>query len=306
MTAELSPDETSCTVRTRSVPAGFNLCATIAPTAWSRGRWPDHDWIAGSYIWAGRESGQLRHRIVRQTCSNQLEIHGDADQDLDDLWISQNLGTSQKLPEFSDPIVRDLRVKLSGLYLSSAGSLFQGIIDCIVGQSISVAAAATMQRRLYALFSEGMEIGSRTYYPAPHPYQLAETPVALIRSVGVTWRRAEAIVAAGKARLSGEIPDDKSARDNPDFTRMALMALPLVGRWTAESALLWGIGTIDAFPSGDIALLRAVRDQYDFPAATLNDLEKISDKWSPARGYASRLLWTSMLGIAPDDPFDCT
>lgn len=38
-----------------------------------------------------------------------------------------------------------------------------------------------------------------------------------------------------------------------------LRKLPLVGPWTAASALLWGLGEPDAYPRGDVALLRPGR-----------------------------------------------
>jgi DNA-3-methyladenine glycosylase II len=76
------------------------------------------------------------------------------------------------------------------------------------------------------------------------------------------------------------------------------MELPLVGRWTAESALLWGVGAPDAHPSGDIALLRAVRNAYGLPEMTLKDLDVLSEAWRPARAIAARLLWTELLGVA--------
>src|SRR3712207_6971184 len=43
--------------------------------------------------------------------------------------------------------------------------------------------------------------------------------------------------------------------------------------WTAESTLLWGLGAADAFPTGDVALLRAARVAYGRPELDLRGLE---------------------------------
>jgi 3-methyladenine DNA glycosylase/8-oxoguanine DNA glycosylase len=178
--------------------------------------------------------------------------------------------------------------------------LFEGLISSIAGQSISVAAAAVAQARLAALFHPGIEVAGRRFLPFPRVEQLAESEPAFIRQSGVTWRRAEAIVAAARAELAGQLPTAADANHDPDAARSALRALPLVGPWTAESALLWGLGAVDAHPTGDVALLRAVRLAYDRPEITLKELDTLADAWRPARAWAARLLWTNLLGPAAD------
>jgi AraC family transcriptional regulator of adaptative response / DNA-3-methyladenine glycosylase II len=167
---------------------------------------------------------------------------------------------------FNDPVVQALAGRFPGLRPYCDGSLFDGIVTAIVGQSISVAAAAVTQARLAALFAPPLVIGDREYFPLPRPDQLASATPALIRQSGVTMRRAEALGHAARALLDDQLPDDGQARRDPEGASRALQALPLVGRWTAESALLWGIGAPEAYPTGDIALLRAARQAYAQPA----------------------------------------
>ncbi len=77
-----------------------------------------------------------------------------------------------------------------------------------------------------------------------------------------------------------------------------LLRLPAVGPWTANSALLWGVGAPDAHPTGDVALLRAARAAFANPDLDLKGLDHRAETWRPARGWAARLLWTGLLGIA--------
>lgn len=84
------------------------------------------------------------------------------------------------------------------------------------------------------------------------------------------------------------------------MTIVELMKLPLVGRWTAESVVLWGVGAPNAHPTGDVALLRAARLAYERPDLTLKDLDVLAEQWQSARGLAARLLWTDLFGPAPD------
>ncbi len=77
-----------------------------------------------------------------------------------------------------------------------------------------------------------------------------------------------------------------------------LRHLPAVGPWTANSVLLWGVGAPDAYPTGDVALLRAARAAFDDPDLDLKGLDHRAEEWRPARAWAARLPWTDLLGIA--------
>jgi 3-methyladenine DNA glycosylase/8-oxoguanine DNA glycosylase len=195
-------------------------------------------------------------------------------------------------------VLAGVAASLPGLRPYAAGSLAEGLITSIVGQSISVAAAAVTEARLAALYHNGIDLHGRRFWPFPRLDQLAASDPALVRQSGVTWRRAEAIVAAAQAALEGRIPSSEQALGDPISARAALRSLRLVGPWTAESTLLWGIAAADAHPTGDVALLRAARLAYQRPEMTFRDLDRLADTWRPARGWAARYLWTALLGPA--------
>lgn len=282
------------------VDGAFSLAATCGPVAWARGRWPTVDWIDGALIWTGWEEGEIVSRVVRELLTDgvTLTIHGTARPEGDAAWANAVLGLSAIAPIGTDHVVEAARQRFSGLRAWTNGSLFDGLVSSIVGQSISVAAAAVTETRLSALFHEGLAIGERRFWPLPTAEMLASADPATIRQSGVTWRRAEALVAAGQASLAGRIPSDDEARHDPIAARTALRALPLVGPWTAESALLWGIGEADAYPAGDAALLRAARFAYQRSDLDHAGLNALAAGWSPSRGWAARLLWAELFGPA--------
>jgi DNA-3-methyladenine glycosylase II len=276
--------------------------------AWSGGRWPHQHWRGGELTvveWerepdAASSSGGWRigWRTIRHQDS-ELTVRGFASAGSAREWCVAALGLEQRCPPFQDPVVESHRRRFAGLRPLSEGNLFAGLVLSIVGQSISVAAAAVTSTRLAALFSPGLELDGRRFWPLPRPDQLATAEAALIRTSGVTWRRAEALVAAGRAAADDGLPDRIAAIAAPDEARAALRALPLVGPWTTESTLLWGVGLADAHVTGDVALLRAARRAYDRPELSMRDLDQLASGWRPARAWAARLLWADLLGIAP-------
>ena len=175
----------------------FDLARTVAPAWWARGRWPNVDARRGAFVWVGWEASQVAWRSVRQIDDQRLEIIGSRSTDLDVHWASAVLGASTAMPVFDDPIMAALARKHAGLRPWSAGSLFEGVVSSIVGQSISVAAAATTERRLCQRFNKGLHIDGREFWPPPRPEQLASSSAAFVRESGVTTKRAEALVAVG-------------------------------------------------------------------------------------------------------------
>jgi DNA-3-methyladenine glycosylase II len=159
-----------------------------------------------------------------------------------------------------------------------------------------VLAAAVVSARLAAYFHPGIEIAGRIFWPTPRPEDLASADVSRLRRTGVTWKRAEALIEAGQSALDGRLTEP--AGESVSEQRAMLRRLPLVGPWTAESALLWGVGEKDAFPMGDVALLRAARGAYGEPEMTMKELEAHSGSWSGHRAWASRLLWIDLFGPA--------
>ena len=255
------------------------------------------DWIDGRLIWVGWESDRVVWRSVRQQ-GDRLLVEGSAAAASDQLWAARTLGLGTPLPAFDDPVIRALAVRFSGLRPFNMGSLYVGLVGSIIGQSISVAAAAVAQTRLATLFSQPVTLAGRDFRPLPRPAQLAAAEPDLVRTCGVTNRRAAALVGIAGLAAAGALPGEQEAMRDPDGTERALRALPLVGPWTARSALLWGLGAADAFPTGDVALLRAARRAYAMPSLDLRGLETLGETWRPARGLAARLLWTDLLGTA--------
>ncbi len=284
--------------RSLIVPEGYSLAQTCAPVVWAKGRWPNTDWIAERFWWVGWEGDTVVWRVVSQdrTERSLLRFSGTAKPDGDQAWARAILGIGHEPPWFADPVMASVQSRLPGLRPFAAGNLFDGLVSAIVGQSISVTAAAVTECRLAALVHPGIMLADRIFYPMPRPDLLANAAPETIRQSGVTMRRAIALIAAAESHLQGRLLSSEEARQEPDLAREQLRRLPLVGPWTAESALLWGLGVPDAFPEGDAALLRAARVAYSDPDLTHDEVRVLAGSWKPVRAWAARYLWTHLLG----------
>jgi 3-methyladenine DNA glycosylase/8-oxoguanine DNA glycosylase len=143
------------------------------------------------------------------------------------------------------------------------------LVRTVLGQQVSIAAAAGLTSRIVAEFGESVpgEPGSGTDL---RTFPTAER-MAGVELSGMPRRRA-ALVAGVAAMVAERGIDDAGLS-------AALAALPGVGPWTRDYWALRVFDDPDAWPGTDLVLARA--------AAGLDH-----DRWRPWRGYASQHLWT--------------
>jgi len=152
---------------------------------------------------------------------------------------------------------------------------FPAILDAVVSQQLSVAAADAILARLQAA---GLAA----------PAAILAADDAAMRACGLSGPKIRSLRGIAAAGL-----DWVALRDLPDEEVAArLVALPGIGRWTADIYLNFALGRADAFASGDLALQEAARllyglDRRPSPRA----LEAMAEPWRPWRSVAARALW---------------
>lgn len=83
--------------------------------------------------------------------------------------------------------------------------------------------------------------------------------------------------------------DDAAARDR-------LLQIKGIGPWTADIYLLMALLRPDIWPSGDLALAKAVQKAKELPSRPGPEaLSDIAAQWKPWRAVAARILWHNYL-----------
>lgn len=237
------------------------------------------------------------HRIIRDRRVYVL----DSGQllELDGVLATRFLNPELEHAAFEDPVIAALSGQFAGLRPLNDGGLWEGLLTSITGQAVSLHSAAAFQRRLCAMLSAPVIAHDREFWALPGAEQVADCSLEHVKSIGLTGKRAQGLIDVAREVAMGNVPDPPT--DAIDDWMRDLTQLPMVGPWTAASALLWGIGHPDAYPKGDVALLRAARLAYDDAGMTMKELDAVSERWRPQRSIAARLLWTNLLGMGWDD-----
>ena len=174
-----------------------------------------------------------------------------------------------------------------GVRLPGAVDGFEIAVRAILGQQITVKAAATLARRFADAFGEPLETNDpRLVRLFPGPSAITDRTVDEIASLGIIATRAEAIIALAKEIQTGRLSLDHSASVNE--TMAALERLPGIGPWTAQYIAMRALSWPDAFPHPDVAVLKAMK------AKSRREALAQADNWRPWRAYAVLHLWRSL------------
>ncbi len=186
----------------------------------------------------------------------------------------------------NDPMLAAVIAARPGLRVPGAWDSFELAVRAILGQQVSVAGARTLAARLTNRFGrQAPEAVRGLSHLFPQPEDLAAADLAVI---GMPRARAKAIGALARAVIDD--PDLLLPFGTLEETQARLCALPGIGPWTAQYIAMRGLSMPDAFPTGDIGVLRALEDGGRRPTAKQADAA--AEHWRPWRAYAVLHLWT--------------
>lgn len=185
-----------------------------------------------------------------------------------------------------------------GLRVPGAWDGFELAVRAILGQQITVTAATLLAARIVRDWGEplppamaGVVAGLTHIFPSPERLagaDLSTLPMPQARS-------------AALATLAQAVAADPSIFDPRGDLPQAiarLKSLVGIGEWTAQYIAMRQLREPDAFPSGDIGLMRAMAGA-DGCRPTAGALQARAEAWRPWRAYAALHLWT---GEAMPDP----
>jgi len=187
-----------------------------------------------------------------------------------------------------DPVLRKVIDHIGPCLLRSQRHYFWALAEAIVSQQLSVAAAATIFRRLRHLYPT---------HRVPRPQDLLATPAGRLRAVGLSRQKVVYLKGLAEAAIDGRLPSRRLHALSDDEVVETLTRLHGIGRWTAEMFLIFVLTRLDIFPVDDLGLQKAIQRAYRLrrhpSAATMRRLAK---RWEPYRTVATWYLWASRDG----------
>ncbi|MET1755436.1 DNA-3-methyladenine glycosylase 2 family protein [Novosphingobium sp. RD2P27] len=154
------------------------------------------------------------------------------------------------------------------------------LLRTIVGQQVSVAAAASVWARLQALLGDELP-----------PDRLLAAEFDALRGCGLSRQKQGyarslcELVVAGTLDLENLPSDDEEAIAE-------LVQIKGIGRWSAEIYLLFAEGRPDIWPAGDLAVQAGLHKILGLPARpSEKETRALAEAWRPHRGAAAIFTW---------------
>ncbi|MCA1198813.1 DNA-3-methyladenine glycosylase 2 family protein [Sphingomonas sp. R647] len=157
---------------------------------------------------------------------------------------------------------------------------YETLLRTIVGQQVSVAAAASIWTKLAA------GVGDLT-----QPDIVAAASDEALRAAGLSRQKASYARSLAEEVSSGRL--DLTALPADDEEAIAqLVRVKGIGRWSAEIYLLFAEGRRDIWPAGDLAVqieIGRIMGHAERPSE--KQTRAIAEAWRPHRGAAAILAW---------------
>jgi DNA-3-methyladenine glycosylase II len=161
--------------------------------------------------------------------------------------------------------------------------LWSALVAQVIGQQISLAAAAAIRGRLQALGGGAL----------PTPEQLLALEDATLRGVGLSRAKALYLHDLAARLVDGRLDLARLEALDDDAARAEVMQSKGVGRFTADGVLLLTLRRVDIWPAADLALRRAVGWIWDLETApSLAEVDALGERFRPWRTLAAVYLLT--------------
>ena len=157
---------------------------------------------------------------------------------------------------------------------------YQTLLRAIVGQQVSVKAAASMWAKLTAAVGD-----------PPDPAALLAASDETLRSAGLSRQKASYARSLAEEVVSGRLDFARLPEDDEEAIA-ELVRVKGIGRWTAEVYLLFAEGRTDIWPAGDLAVqIETGRIMGLDGKPTEKRVRELAEAWRPHRGAFAIFTW---------------
>ena len=158
---------------------------------------------------------------------------------------------------------------------------FATLARIIVGQQVSVAAAASITRKLVDTLGGDLTAAS-----------VLNSPEEDLRGAGLSRQKVGYMQSLATAEASGQLSLTTLPRLSDDEATAAITAIKGFGEWSAHMYLMFSLGRPDIWPVGDLAVregFKRIQGLEDRPTAA--QLKPLGEPYRPYRSALAMLCW---------------
>ena len=184
----------------------------------------------------------------------------------------------------ADKTLGDIISQHKDYSITSRGEAYETLLRAIVGQQISVKAAASVWYKIVDLIK------------IIEPNKVLSTSKEKLKLCGLSKQKTQYILNISEHFKINNIIDDTYWEERTYLSVYEeLITIKGIGPWTAEMFGMFYLLEKDIFPLKDVGILRAMYQLYNNgERIDIDKIVKISDTWKPYRSVACWFLWRSI------------
>lgn len=178
--------------------------------------------------------------------------------------LERLLGLRSDLREFyrfaaSDARLGPLAQRFRGFKPPRFLTVFEALVNGIACQQITLTQGIRLLNALARTAGPALADREGTAYAFPRPPDLARLELEELKALGFSRQKARALMALSHAVASLQLDLEGLVALGDEAALTTLCQLRGVGRWTAEYALLRGLGRLHLFPGDDVGARNNLR-----------------------------------------------
>ncbi|MGH7961594.1 MAG: DNA-3-methyladenine glycosylase 2 [Candidatus Binatia bacterium] len=189
-----------------------------------------------------------------------------------------------RVDELLAPIVPRFR----GLKLVASPTIFESLVMAVLSQQVNLTFAYAIKKELVEAFGNKCRVNGETFYTFPEPERFAVETEESLRRFRLSTAKAGTLVRLGQAFASDAFTQEELATLSDETVVERLTRMKGIGRWSAETCLLRGLARPDAFPGGDLGVVKYLAQGLlgKTEQATEAEMRAFAERWRPYRGLA--------------------
>lgn len=162
-------------------------------------------------------------------------------------------------------------------------SHFESLVSSVISQQLATAAARTIKQRFV------LECGKVT------PKSVASMDLEQMRGAGLSGAKSKTIQGLAQAALSKEVDFKNLHEMSDEDVYRDLTKLWGIGPWTVDMFMMFQLGRLDIWPTGDLGVRRGWEKIHKLKdEITPTELEKKGEKFRPHRSIVAWYCWRAL------------
>lgn len=294
----------------------FSLAAVppfrLAWTVWALRRRPENAidrWDGETYRRVLPLAGGAAELAVRQTGSAERPrievcVHGSgaraSTKPEATAALERMLGLRIEMAEFyrfasSQRRLGQLAARFRGMKPPRFPTVFEALINAIACQQVTLSLGVQLLNKLAARYALSLDDGSSSAFP--RPAELADRRPEDLRQLGFSRQKGRAMIELARSIVSGQTDLEALTGETDEAAVAQLRAHRGIGRWSAEYALLRGLGRTHIFPGDDVGARNRLQRLFNLPQKL--DYAAVAQRLRRWRPYAGLVYFHMLLdGLA--------